>query len=76
MQRSMQIPNLTFDEVAAMYHWYERESGQSVEPAVIERIYDLLAGQPGLTSWFGELLTETYNKHQPTLTLSDLAGVE
>lgn len=31
---------------------------------------------PGLTSWFGELLTETYNEHNPTITLHDFAGVE
>ncbi len=76
VQRSLQIPNLTADEVAEMYHWYERESGQSVEPAVIERIYSELRGQPGLTSWFGELLTETYNKHNPTITLRDFEAVE
>jgi hypothetical protein len=76
VQRSMQIPNLTADEVAEMYHWYERESGQTIEPAVIERIYTELCGQPGLTSWFGELLTETYNDHNPTLTLADLTAVE
>ena len=76
VQRSLQIPNLTADEVAEMYHWYERESGQTVEPAVIERIYTELRGQPGLTSWFGELLTETYNEHNPTIILDDYAAVE
>ena len=76
VQRSLQIPNLTADEVAEMYHWYERESGQSIEPAVIERIYSELRGQPGLTSWFGELLTETYNEHKPTITLDDFEIVE
>lgn len=76
VQRSLQIPNLTADEVAEMYHWYERESGQAIEPAVIERIYSQLQGQPGLTSWFGELLTETYNKHNPTITLRDYEGAE
>ena len=76
VQRSMQIPNLTCDEVAEMYHWYESESGQAIEPAVIERIYRQLCGQPGLTSWFGELLTETFNKHNPTITLHDLELVE
>ena len=76
VQRSLQIPNLTPEEVAEMYHWYERESGQTVEPAVIERIYTELRGQPGLTSWFGELLTETYNKHNPTITLRDFEIVE
>lgn len=76
VQRSMHIPNLTFDEVADMYHWYERESSQRIEPAVIERLYTELRGQPGLTSWFGELLTETYNEHNPIITLHDLAVVE
>ncbi|MFN8495021.1 MAG: AAA-like domain-containing protein [Caldilineaceae bacterium] len=76
VQRSMHIPNLTADEVAAMFHWYERESGQSIDPAVIERIYTELRGQPGLTSWFGELLTETYNQHEPTLTLRDFEIAE
>ena len=76
VQRSLQIPNLTVDEVAEMFHWYERESGQTVEPAVIERMYTELRGQPGLTSWFGELLTETYNEHNPTITLDDFEIVE
>ena len=76
VQRSLQIPNLTPEEVAEMYHWYERESGQTVEPEVIERIYSELRGQPGLTSWFGELLTETYNEHNPTITLRDFEIVE
>jgi len=76
VQRSLQIPNLTFDEVAEMFHWYERESGQGVEASVIERIYTELRGQPGLTSWFGELLTETYNKHNPTITLHDFEIAE
>ena len=76
VQRSLQIPNLTFDEVAAMFHWYEHESGQAIEPAVIDRVYTQLRGQPGLTSWFGELLTETYNKQNPTITLHDFEIVE
>jgi hypothetical protein len=76
IQRTMRIPNFTFREVAEMYHWYERESGQAIEPTVIERIYTELCGQAGLTSWFGELLTETYNDHNPTLTLADLTAVE
>ena len=76
VQRSLQIPNLTFDEVAEMFHGYERESGQAIEPAVIERIYTELRGQPGLTSWFGELLTETYNKQNPLITLRDFEIVE
>jgi hypothetical protein len=63
VQRSLHIPNLTFAEVESMFRWYERESGQLVEQAVIERVYAETRGQPGLTSWVGELLTETYNVH-------------
>ncbi len=61
VQRSLHIPNLTFAEVEAMFRWYEEESGQPVEQAVIDRLYYETRGQPGLVSWLGELMTETYN---------------
>jgi len=71
VQRSLHVPNLTFTEVQEMFKWYEQESGQTVEPAVIKQVYYEIQGQPGLTSWLGELLTETYNKHNPTITMRD-----
>lgn len=71
VQRSLHIPNLTHDEVAGMFHWYEEESGQKVEPAVIDRLFYETQGQPGIVGWLGELLTETYNKHQPVITQTD-----
>ncbi|OQY48095.1 MAG: hypothetical protein B6242_03375 [Anaerolineaceae bacterium 4572_78] len=67
----MHIPNLTYEEVDSMFHWYEQESGQTVEQDVIDRLFYVLQGQPGLTCWFGELLTETYNKHHPTIAMND-----
>ena len=71
VQRSLHIPNLTKAEVFQMYHWYERSSGQQVEEAVIERVYDETQGQPGFVSWFGELLSKTYNEHNPVITSWD-----
>jgi len=71
VQRGLHIPNLTFAEVEEMYQWYERESGQKCEPAVIERVYYETQGQPGFVSWLGELLTETYNEHNPVITSRD-----
>jgi len=71
VQRSLHIPNLTFDETAGMFKWFEQESGQTIEPAVIERLFHETQGQPGLTCWLGELLTETYNKHTPLITMRD-----
>ena len=68
VQRSLYVPNLTFEEVEEMYRWYERESGQKVEQAVIDSVFYETQGQPGLVSWLGELLTETYN-HDPTQPL-------
>jgi len=62
VQRSLHVPNLTYQEVDSMFHWYERESGQMVEQAVIDRLFYETQGQPGLTSWLGEQLTEAYNK--------------
>jgi hypothetical protein len=61
VQRSVHIPNLTFAEVEEMFKWYEKESGQKVDEAVVRELYEETRGQPGLTCWFGELLTETYN---------------
>ena len=71
VQRSVHVPNLTRDEVRGMFAWYERESGQTVEPAVVEHLYSETAGQPGLTSWLGELLSETHNRRGPTITMAD-----
>jgi len=60
VQRSLHIPNLMFAEVEEMFRWHERESGQKVEDRVIERLYYVTRGQPGLIGWFGELLTRDY----------------
>jgi hypothetical protein len=64
IQRSIHIPNLTDGEVASMFKWYEEESGQEIAEAVIRQLYDECGGQPGLTCWFGELLTEQFNKEK------------
>lgn len=69
IQRSVQIPNLTYDEVNGMFQWYVQESGQSVEQAVIDAVYAETRGQPGLVGWLGELLTATYNQ-EPTRPLT------
>ncbi len=61
VQRSMHIPNLTPAEVRSMFGWYEKESGQPVDADVVDRVFTETWGQPGLVSWFGELLTEVYN---------------
>jgi len=61
VQRGIHVSNLTYEEVEGMFKDYEKESGQAVENEVIRALYDEMRGQPGLTCWFGELLTETYN---------------
>ena len=66
VQRSVHIPNLTKDEVKDIFQQYTHASGQTVEPEVIDRIYTEFKGQPGLTCWFGEQLTEVYNKETDT----------
>ncbi|MCP5052445.1 MAG: hypothetical protein GY940_35080, partial [bacterium] len=63
VQRSLQIPSLDQDEVKSMFQWYERESGQTIEPDIIEKLYNETRGQPGLTCWLGELLTEGFVDH-------------
>ena len=54
VQRSLRIPNLTFDEVRDMFAAYQRDSGQAIKPDVVRQLYAETRGQPGLTSWLGE----------------------
>lgn len=61
IQRSLHVPNLSREEVEELYRQYQNESGQSIESGVVENVFESTRGQPGLVSWFGELLTETYN---------------
>lgn len=65
VQQSLHVPNLTYGEVQEMFHWYERESGQKIKTGVIEKLFYETRGQPGLTCWFGELLTEGVEGYQP-----------
>ncbi len=85
VQRGVHIPNLTYDEVVYLFDWYQQEREQkmnvassvtSFESEVVERIWYEFKGQPGLTCWFGELLTETYNQAtaQP-ITMAHFEGV-
>ena len=62
VQRSVHIPNLTFEEVEALFRWHEQESGQKVDQEVIERLFYETKGQPELTCWFGELLTKGWEQ--------------
>jgi hypothetical protein len=71
VQRSLHIPNLTFAEVEGLFKWYEQESEQQIDSVVVERLFYETQGQPGLTCWFGELLTETYNQHRPVIAMQD-----
>ncbi|MEM7537520.1 MAG: AAA-like domain-containing protein, partial [Chloroflexota bacterium] len=66
VQRSVKIPNLTYAEVKSMFDWYTRETGQVVAQEALDQLYYEMSGQPGLTSWMGELLTETYNDNPNT----------
>jgi len=65
IQKSIHIPNLTFEEVKEMYDDYEREWEQQIEPEVIEKLFYETQGQPGLVSWLGELMVEKYNEGYP-----------
>ncbi len=70
IQRSLHIPNLTMSEVEYLYRQYQDESGQVVDPAVVKKVFQATNGQPGLVSWFGELLTENYNPgHDRTIDM-------
>ncbi|MDM8539365.1 hypothetical protein QUF70_21635, partial [Desulfobacterales bacterium HSG17] len=68
VQRSLHIPELTYEETNSMFKCYEKENSHVIEQDVIDRIYKETKGQPGLVSWFGELLTEGFEYFQPDFT--------
>ncbi|MCP5101739.1 MAG: hypothetical protein GY950_00085 [bacterium] len=61
VQQSLHVPNLTYEEVNEMFRRYTGETGQQIEPEAVSALYEEARGQPGLTCWFGELITEKYN---------------
>ncbi len=65
VQRSLHIPNLTLEEVTSMFQWYEKDSGRGIQKEVLEELFYETGGQPGLTCWFGELLTEGFDGYTP-----------
>ncbi|MFP4309627.1 MAG: hypothetical protein ACLFRG_20375 [Desulfococcaceae bacterium] len=71
IQRSLHVPNLTPEETTELFRQYQEESGQTVEPEVVAAVQGATQGQPGLVSWFGELLTETYNPGTKNLIRRD-----
>jgi len=76
VQRSVHIPNLTHDEVFSLFNGYQQERQQQIEPDVMERLWYEFQGQPGLTGWIGELLTETYNQTtDKPITMTQFEGV-
>jgi len=62
IQRSIHVPNLSFEETQNMFDDYQKESNQSIDTHVIQKLFETTNGQPGLVSWFGELLTQKYNE--------------
>jgi len=71
VQRSVHIPNLSREEVVQIFQDYQGESGQPIQADVVERIYYEMQGQPGLTCWFGELLTEKRLRHDGEIVMDD-----
>jgi len=67
VQRSVQIPNFSFEEVKHIFKSYETETRQKINNNVIKNIFYEFSGQPGLTCWFGELLTEKYNTDKSSI---------
>ncbi|MCP4352889.1 MAG: hypothetical protein GY795_46150 [Desulfobacterales bacterium] len=79
VQRSVRIPNLTYDEVNDMFQRCQGETGQKIEQDVIEKLFYETRGQPGLTCWFGELFTEGFEDYRPktdsSLTSDDFEDI-
>lgn len=61
IQKSLHMPNFTFDEVKELFHQYKEEAEQEISPEVVLSLFNVTQGHPGLVSWFGELISEKYH---------------
>lgn len=64
VQKSAHIPNLTYEETKKMFQWYQDEHNHKIEPEVIDELFYETRGQPGLTCWLGELMTEGFEDYK------------
>ncbi len=71
VQNSFKIPHLTHEEVNKMFKEYTEENGQNIDQEVVDKLFHETQGQPGLISWFGELLTLEFNRNKNTPIIMD-----
>jgi hypothetical protein len=69
------LPYFTQEEVQSLLRQHTTETGQVFDPVVIDRIYEITAGQPGLVNGFANQLLARYPDKSP-LTLEEYLEVE
>ncbi len=55
---NLNVPYFTENEVYALLHQHEEETGQLFEEKVKAKIYQITAGQPGLVNGFAKVLVD------------------
>lgn len=69
------LPYFTPEEVQNLLTQHTTETGQVFAPAVIDKIYEITAGQPGLVNGFANQLVKRH-PHKSPLTLEEYLEVE
>ena len=72
---NLRVPYFTNQEVQALLHQHEKETGQLFEKKVLRKIQEITANQPGLVNGFAyQLVERTVGKRK--ITYSDYLAVE
>ena len=72
---NLEVPYFTEEEVFALLHQHEEESGQLFEEKVKHKIFQITAGQPGLVNGFAKVLVDR-NPDKKILDYEDYLKVE
>jgi AAA-like domain len=72
---NLPIPYFTAEEVNELLAQHARETGQVFAPKVVNKIFEISAGQPGLVNGFAYQLVAR-NPDKPTLEYADYLEVE
>ncbi len=72
---NLPVPYFTAEEVTELLAQHTRETGQVFEAKVVDKIYEVTSGQPGLVNGFAYQLVAR-NPQKPTIEYADYLKVE
>lgn len=76
MFEHLQAPNFSVEQVKGLFSEFTASCGVILEPGIVERIYYITSGHPGMVNVCGKMLQEEVLRNSNTLSLKDWKSYE